>query len=273
MKAISFLKRHQQAVKPAPLASIQNIRIASPCPADWNQMIGDERVRHCSECNLNVYNFSAMTEREIQTLIAQSQSRLCGRFYRRADGTMLTQDCPRGLRAVARRVSRTAAAIMTAVMSVSFAVAGTKPQQRPAPASQNEHNEPGVVILVMDPQGAAVPGAKVVLVKQDGKKTSMQKTGTTDSSGRIFFAGLPAGKFQLEVSFQGFTTFQHTVQVREDKLESVKLSLQVGGMGVIDVVSEAPLIETNESQVTATFSGQSLDISLRPRGGISPIRQ
>jgi len=29
--------------------SLSNLRIASPCPADWNKMAGDERVRHCSE--------------------------------------------------------------------------------------------------------------------------------------------------------------------------------------------------------------------------------
>ncbi|MGZ4896492.1 MAG: hypothetical protein ACXVJ0_08525, partial [Candidatus Angelobacter sp.] len=67
-----------------------NIRIASPCQAEWEKMVGDERVRHCSECNLNVYNLSAMTERQVQELIAGSQGkRLCTRFYRRADGTVL----------------------------------------------------------------------------------------------------------------------------------------------------------------------------------------
>src|SRR5260221_9302163 len=77
---------------------LPNIRVASPCPADWEKMIGDERVRHCNDCNLNVYNFSAMTEREVARLLAARQGRLCGRFYRRADRTILTQKCPAGLR-------------------------------------------------------------------------------------------------------------------------------------------------------------------------------
>src|ERR1700686_2052770 len=173
MRVSSFF--HRRAAKPAPLVNIHNIRVASPCPADWNKMIGDERVRHCAECNLNVYNLSAMTEREVKRLVAGSQGRMCARFYRRADGTILTQDCPHGLRAVARRVSRTVAAVLSAVMSVGFAVAGTKPQQCPPPASQNEHNEPGVAILVTDPQGAVVSGAEVILVRPDGKKNTKQK--------------------------------------------------------------------------------------------------
>src|ERR1700682_694727 len=66
--------------KLAPLINLHDIRVAAPCPADWNKMIGDERVRHCAECNLNVYNLSAMCEPEVQKLIVASQGRLCTRF-------------------------------------------------------------------------------------------------------------------------------------------------------------------------------------------------
>ena len=52
---------------------LENIRIASLCSADWEQMPGDNRVRHCQACNLNVYNLSAFTEREIRELMANRQ--------------------------------------------------------------------------------------------------------------------------------------------------------------------------------------------------------
>ena len=84
------------------------LRVASPCPAEWSKMTGTDRVRHCGECNLNVYNFAAMTQEEIDDLAAREEH-LCARIYRRVDGTMLTEDCPVGLRArVVRRVSRMA---------------------------------------------------------------------------------------------------------------------------------------------------------------------
>ena len=59
-------------------------------------MDGDERVRFCRECNRNVYNLSAMTEREAQRVVAEREGRLCVRFYQRRDGTVLTSDCPVG---------------------------------------------------------------------------------------------------------------------------------------------------------------------------------
>ncbi|MFA9472676.1 MAG: hypothetical protein ACERNK_19075, partial [Deltaproteobacteria bacterium] len=73
-----------------------HLRIASPCKAPWENMDGDERVRFCRDCNRNVYNLSAMTEREARRVVAEREGRLCVRFYQRRDGTVLTSDCPVG---------------------------------------------------------------------------------------------------------------------------------------------------------------------------------
>ena len=83
-----------------PKIKLNNIRIASPCSQKWEAMNGDERQRFCSHCQLHVYNFSAMTKAEVEGLLRNAESRVCGRFYQRTDGTMLTQDCPVGLRAM-----------------------------------------------------------------------------------------------------------------------------------------------------------------------------
>jgi hypothetical protein len=79
-------------------------------------MRGDERVRFCAQCSLNVYNLSDMTRREAEGLLALSEGRLCVRFYRRSDGTILTRNCPVGLRAIKRRVSKTASATLSALV-------------------------------------------------------------------------------------------------------------------------------------------------------------
>jgi len=95
---------------------LDSVRVAAPCPADWSKMAGDERMRYCGECNLHVYNLSGMTRREAEALITNTEDRLCVRFYRRSDGTVLTRNCPVGLRALKRRVSRVAGATLTAVL-------------------------------------------------------------------------------------------------------------------------------------------------------------
>lgn len=97
---------------------LNNIKVASPCPADWDQMIGDERKRFCGECKLNVYNLSGMTKQEAENLLVQSEGRLCVRFYRRSDGTVLTKDCPVGWAAIKRRVSRVSAALASLLFGI-----------------------------------------------------------------------------------------------------------------------------------------------------------
>jgi hypothetical protein len=88
----------------------------------WDAMAGNQQVRHCGECKLNVYNLSAMTEIEIQRLLVMqpAEQRVCVRFYRRADGTMLTQDCPRGIKRLAKRVSKLGAAVFSALVSMNL---------------------------------------------------------------------------------------------------------------------------------------------------------
>ena len=95
---------------------LDSVHVAAPCPADWDSMYGNERVRFCGQCRLNVYNLSEMSRAEAEQLIGQGEGRLCVRYYRRKDGSILTQNCPVGLRLLKRRLTR----IATAVASLIF---------------------------------------------------------------------------------------------------------------------------------------------------------
>ena len=86
------------------LPRLDRVRVASPCKADWNEMLGDERVRFCLGCEKNVYNLSSMAKEEAEALLqARLGNDLCIRFYQRADGTILTEDCPVGVKKKQRR--------------------------------------------------------------------------------------------------------------------------------------------------------------------------
>lgn len=85
------------------VVGLDNIMVSSPCSMSWGSMSGDERVRACSGCNKNVYNLSDMTKREAESFLAQHGVSQCLRFYRRKDGTIMTDDCPVGLRGLRNR--------------------------------------------------------------------------------------------------------------------------------------------------------------------------
>ena len=98
-------------------SKLDNVRVAAPCNVDWDTMYGNERVRFCDQCQLNVYNLSEMTKAEAERLVGSAEGRLCVRYYRRRDGSILTQNCPVGLRALKRRLTRVASALASTVLS------------------------------------------------------------------------------------------------------------------------------------------------------------
>lgn len=136
---------------------LTDLRIASPCSADWNAMTGDERRRFCAQCRLHVHNLSAMTRQEAEAVLQQAgQGRVCVRFYRRADGTVLTQDCPVGLRRRLRTAWARAAALCAALLTgFSACVRGAPPhalQGKVAPVSPPPPTQP------VETKGEAVMG-------------------------------------------------------------------------------------------------------------------
>jgi hypothetical protein len=91
-----------EGARPPDADLLKQLRVASPCDASWDAMEGDDLVRFCPHCRKNVYNLSGMSRREATAFVRETEGRLCVRFYRRVDGTLLTDNCPVGLRAARR---------------------------------------------------------------------------------------------------------------------------------------------------------------------------
>jgi hypothetical protein len=101
-----------------PLDLINALTIASPCPASWNAMHGDERARFCVACEKHVYNIAALTASEVESLIQRTEGQFCARLYRRRDGTVLTADCPVGAKALA--ATRVRRLLTLAIVGLGF---------------------------------------------------------------------------------------------------------------------------------------------------------
>ncbi|MDX2106864.1 MAG: hypothetical protein SFY67_10725 [Candidatus Melainabacteria bacterium] len=78
---------------------LDRISIAAPCNADWDKMAGDDRERFCNQCSLNVYDISSMSTIEAEEFLSlRKHGRVCIQFYKRKDGTIINDNCPRGLK-------------------------------------------------------------------------------------------------------------------------------------------------------------------------------
>jgi hypothetical protein len=108
------------------LTDLDDLRIASPCDASWEEMRplrtnDGERARFCGACDKNVYDLSSMTRADALALIERYEGRCCVRFFVRPDGTVLTEDCPVGIRALLKQAERRA--LLTAAAGVSVVAA------------------------------------------------------------------------------------------------------------------------------------------------------
>lgn len=80
--------------------ALSKVKIASPCKVPLSEMEDRGNCFHCKSCDLNVYQFSKLTNSEIADLMNDNNEKLCIGIFRREDGTIITKDCPLGLRDV-----------------------------------------------------------------------------------------------------------------------------------------------------------------------------
>ncbi|MBX3233704.1 MAG: hypothetical protein KIT84_21395 [Labilithrix sp.] len=124
---------------------VVNALIAAPCDVPWESMIGDDKRRHCGECRRDVHNLSAMTKAEMDAFLAAMapgpDGHLpCISLFQRADGTVLTADCPVGLSRRRRRALLTAT-LGAGMVALAAASALATLWLRPAPALQADEVE------------------------------------------------------------------------------------------------------------------------------------
>ena len=160
---------------------VQSLKIAAPCPVSWESMDGDERVRHCSNCNKNVYNISDMTAAEANQFLQLTGQKACVNFYKRADGTVIVDNCPVGLRklrAQYRRMVAAGATILSLVQGlflITFAGDSGKDKSGNPACSKDTAINPSATPLRGEPVAPSIRG-KFAPVLIGGSPTPLVKS-------------------------------------------------------------------------------------------------
>ena len=236
-------KRHENLV--------DKMRVASPCSMSWDAMKGDDKKRFCQHCNLHVYNISAMTRRETEDLIKINEGRLCARVYRRADGTVLTQDCPIGLKALRRRLKMRVGVFLSALFGLTLTAFGQETKSSDVPKTQikitrtvdaaNPQNEFAIIKgTVLDENDALITNAKVTLTNEKTNKRLVTRTGNINNAGVFEFLNLEAGNYSLQIEANGFEKYiEKNFNIKSG--EMIRLSVKLGVEEMLGVVGEIPV--------------------------------
>ena len=219
---------------------IQAMRVAKPCSAAWEAMTGDERSRMCSQCSTRVYNIEEMTASEVRDFVFTNEGRTCIRLHRRADGTVITKDCPKGLERIRRRTFGIAAAAFAAVLglfSISFGQKGHPDPTRLIPGATVERvyptdEEKNISIrgTAVDTHGAVIPGVKVSIFRVDSKKKKPEKAVISDMRGVFIVPTLPDGEYRIEAGRTGFRTIKvKNLSLLADSILNIDFRFEVTG--------------------------------------------
>jgi hypothetical protein len=224
------------------------LRIASPCPTNWEQMGGDDRVRFCDQCNLHVYNIARMTRKEADSLIASTEGRICARLFRRSDGTIITRDCPVGLRAIRRRAAKLTGAVCAAILSLcSTALLTARSGLAAVRPSRSEQVDAGLLPAPMisavvsgtitDPNRDPIKDAVVTLINL---QTNQQQTAKSDRKGRYRFQVSEFGSYRLKVRTPYLQPYEITLSLHLSDDVRLDVALQIEGLTGVVVFQGPP---------------------------------
>ena len=201
------------------------------CTIAWTDLTGEGHSRLCQSCGRDVHDFAQMTQDEAARLVEHAREPVCGRVVYEANGTTL----------FAEQWSTFARFVQISAVGLSVSSANAQQHvQSPLAMSSNERCSARVTVL--DPTGAAVPGARIVFA-QTGR-AEINK-GATDQNG-MFRADLPAGQYTLHVEAPGLAPYvdQHLslACVSDRQPKEVSVSLNVGWVGtIVEVKHYGPL--------------------------------
>lgn len=207
------------------------MRVASPCSVGWETMTGDDRVRRCDSCELNIYNFAEMTKPEIVNLIENAEGRICGRLFLRSDGTVLTKDCPVGIRAVYKQTARLAGAALSAIFALFSVGFGQNKSNNETACkksgtlfSTESRNLNLVEGTILDPNCEIVPNAKITLTN---KNTKREYQAESDKNGYYSILLNAPGRYTYKAESEGFQSYYKNLEINTNESLQLNVTLDV----------------------------------------------
>lgn len=107
---------------------------------------------------------------------------------------------------------------------------------------------------IFDPDGAAVPDARVQLYRPESQG---RLATSTDSSGNFAFRQLQPGRYILEIDKRGFGVTSRSVTISEESDERVDVNLSIQGVpqSVVVTATDTPLTMDELSKAVTVISG------------------
>lgn len=111
---------------------------------------------------------------------------------------------------------------------------------------------------IADPSGAVLSAAKVAAVND---ATGVSHDTVSNDTGDYVFPDLPVGTYSLTFDLTGFKkAVRHGIALDVNQVITLNMTMQLGtAQEVVDVTSDAPLVETSSTQLGAVVNNRSVN--------------
>jgi len=111
---------------------------------------------------------------------------------------------------------------------------------------------------ISDPTGAVLSGVKVTATND---ATGVSQDSLSNDSGDYVFPNLAVGTYSLSFDLTGFKKgIRHSIALDVNQVITLNMAMQLGqNQEVVDVTSEAPLVETSSTQLGAVVNNRSVN--------------
>ncbi len=237
---------------------IDSIEVKKACSEDWDAMTGNERVRFCSHCALEVNNLSALTRKQAMRLVNKSNGRLCVRYVKNpVDNSPVFA---RKFHQITRRAS-IAAGVLGATLAVStLAYAQGKPalnklnlNAQTEEVLKNPKKDKTELLtgsvsgVVLDPNDAVIPNSSVTLT---AKNVKYSMTTTADENGFFKFENLSPDDYVITFTGAMWKKQAADITVTADK-ETIINGMLEPDIQEIHIMGDVAMIRYESPLLTA----------------------
>jgi hypothetical protein len=219
------------------------LAVASPCQQQWSELSGRGTVRHCSACERKVHDLEALTSRQIEALLVETNGDLCGRIRVREDRSVAHRASPRRGGTLAFVALTAITGSMTCAHGQALQEARSQPERDAALLAAAQTGK------VADSSGALIVGALVTVTPAPAAGAGET---TTNADGE-FSLSLPRGEYRIQVTANGFAALTAPLVVSSEDISELTLVLKPGTEESVQVTAQL-LDSATMGTLTATIT-------------------
>lgn len=233
---------------------IETIEIPNPCTIGWNNLNGNDSVRHCHKCNSFVYNLETMTNKQIEELALKNKDKLCARITIKADGTIKSLDKQLEIKRINTtiKVTKTILTTITAMLFSFYSSVHAKtiksiniPYALDIKNDEKTESKPltyNLCGIVYDLSRAIIADAEITVINENTNEKFVVRS---NNEGQ-FFILLPISElYTVTIDSPGFQTFfQNHIKITNESLRLEPI-LQIAATTDVVIVTSSVEVTIN----------------------------